>query len=746
MADTTTEQKTAVPAQVTDASADSGASLDPGALSVGTFPNILDQFDLSTYTLKLSVKRENNPIYRGNDEWVMAQTAVTATQIDDLHITTYATGETAGFVTFKLLQPGHVTLFDDLNINRARLGLNLSVRPPMFLEINFKGYTTDSEDNDQGGVPTNIAGPYLYKLIVLDISININEAGSEYDFRCVIENFFARTNVVQEIPTLLQLDLGGNLTQTFENLRKALDDYYILAHRGYDRRDAYEFVFSDPSLCVGPGPVCRNLASEPYDQNSLFDSLNDNLLPDYLADKKQLVESIEVSGGRIKILPGTKIEQVFLVLLSMLKTFRLAALRRDNPDEIENSTARPDKTFVKWFRVVTDTEILQWDSYRNDYARKYIYSLQLLSSARTDVGDKDERPQSLDHRQQRFTEITDNSLLRKAYYYIFTGKNDQITNLDISFSSGAALMNPPRDQLNPAGTFSTPNNATSPELNPEQIARARIEEAGKKLDAQLRSESETSAGYTDIDEPTPLMIDYYVERERTAYQNEVRAYEREFGTYTRNYSVNQQAQIIDRLMLKSATAPDFTQNGTYFGYSNTLFGYTAYQYHVANLGSSLFKINMTVRGDPWYLGKRIWSNSRDPELIKEQLREKRPIENQSAFDNPLEGCFYGDHTYIYLAFSTPRMDLNSYDDEDDDDGYIRYANKNGNLLQAFSGIYLVQGVNNRFANGEYFCEIQGVLLTELDATQFSNSIRPVDLATPPQTSIRPVELAPPPQG
>lgn len=693
---------TSVPAQVK--TNDELGVKDP-LLTSTALPNILDQFDLSQYTLKLSLKRDNDPA--ATDERVIAQTSVTATQIDDITITTLSSGISAGEVTFRLVQPGHVTLMDDINRYRIELGLPLAVRPIVFLEINFKGYTTDYEDNDLGGVPTNIAGPFLYKLFMINVDINITAEGSEYNVKSMIHNFYAKTNSVVEIP-VLTMAYGSSLWDACESLRLALELYYLQEKPDYDVQDEYVFNLDDPSMIINGNNIKMDFFT-----GSPLDKTNDDLKGPNTEGMQKIegADGIEVSEGRLTFQSGVKIDQFFLVMLSMVESFKKEIARRVDSDPA--SAPLPGKTFVKWFRILTDVEEIEYDSYRKEYARRYTYTLQIVDTARTDIGQDDERPNDQEL-QNRFADIKARGLLRKAYYYIFTGRNDQIKQLDINFSAGATLLNPPGPDGSGSDGFNTKGDnsaylSNAPQMSEQQkadysaINQAREDyKAARTTYAKLQQDSGRSEDQVKRDTQN-------LETARDNFTVQAQAYKAKYGMAFRRYLSESEQLELERHRVESLNAPDFVQSGTYFGFSNTLFGFTAYQYHLAALGSSLVSLNMSVRGDPWYLGKRQWAGNEKTELI-----ENRPTGSDVyTAPKPQEGCFYGDQTFFYLQFATPRVSMENYDDEDDDDGYWKFATQNGELSQSFSGVYMLMQAVNKFSNGEFTSELMGQLMSEL---------------------------------
>lgn len=697
------KKETSVPAKLLAAD-----PLRDNELLKSVFPNVLDEYDGPQYTLKLTLRRNNDVRLTGPDnERVVAQSSVTATQIDDLTIRTLSSGMSGGEVTFRLVQPGHATLLDDINKFRDELMLDQSTRPVMFLEINFKGYAhTDDTPND----PVNIAGPYIYKLFISEVAVKIDEKGSEYDVKAIIHNHFGKTNTVSEIP-VLTVNKGGTLRQCCENLRIALKNYYLKEKPQYHWQDVYEFDLTDPSLTIDG----VNIADVTLD-NSALDSNNQDLVGAGSEERSKIDggEGIEVTGGEIHFRSGIKMDQFFLVMLSMNETFKKKVTRREDGND-PLSPPKPNETFVKWFTVLTDVEELDFgsgpvfDHYRNVYASKFIYKLKVVDSARTDVGAPDEKP-NVDQVINRYKQIKERGLLRKAYYYVFTGRNDQITNLDIDFAAGAVIFNPPGlDYGNPKEALAAQLNNAAKTTNMSNEERSDYEKILNVRAKTLQSDKQED----------PLFLDSDYQNYSEEYQKLVTKYETKYGKPFGIYADKRSTAVLERQYVQSLTTPDSVQAGTYFGFSNTLFGFAAYQYHIASLGSSLVRLKMTVRGDPWYLGKRQWKNTGNADSdVKDYLLEKRKKPDDATYEvhkEPREGCFYDDHTYFYLQFLSPQISMNEYMDEDDDDtgGYWQFKSQDGTLLKSFSGIYMLMEATNSFSDGLFSTDIEGILLSEL---------------------------------
>ena len=111
---------------------------------------------------------------------------------------------------------------------------------------------------------------------------------------------------------------------------------------------------------------------------------------------------------------------------------------------------------------------------------------------------------------------------------------------------------------------------------------------------------------------------------------------------------------------------------------NTLFGVVASQHE--NDLAFLLQLEMTLRGDPWYLGKDTNDNSDE------------------------EACnFFKDDSHFYLSLRSPKTFDMDWRDEDSpiNTGYW----KGDGEARTFGGVYRLISVTNNFSNGEYTVDV-----------------------------------------
>ena len=109
-----------------------------------------------------------------------------------------------------------------------------------------------------------------------------------------------------------------------------------------------------------------------------------------------------------------------------------------------------------------------------------------------------------------------------------------------------------------------------------------------------------------------------------------------------------------------------------------MFGVVASQHE--NDLAFLLQLEMTLRGDPWYLGKDTNDNSDE------------------------EACnFFKDDSHFYLSLRSPKTFDMDWRDEDSpiNTGYW----KGDGEARTFGGVYRLISVTNNFSNGEYTVDV-----------------------------------------
>lgn len=438
------------------------------------FGNILDFYDNPSYNLRLMmVKPEYATAFAQEDLFftekqiappadtvILAQTGTTGTQIDDVEISAIASDGGDLTASFTIIQPGAATFLDEIQFAKAYLGYDNSASTTLFLEIRFQGYTADSDNNDEGGVPEVILGPIIYKLSFNKFSLSLDASGSSYACECIIEDTQAYRDTVYRTPQTITTT-GATITEHTEDFVTALREWHENT-TAYQVPDKIEIdlseligtasdggnslsIISDDKLITskdkGMAETVNRVMNETWEIRTKIEQ--QAALDADPVDRGDAPE-IQFDGDNLSIKEGTSIYEFMYILLSMCPEFYTKCTRKENIDDPE-SKVKKDQAFVSWFRVHTKTERLEFDPSRNDYAYKYTYVPLLYKTANPNVAvDVEELNPELADIQERVKQFKANGSLLKAYGYFFTGINDQILGLDIKYDNGNGSMLPPK--------------------------------------------------------------------------------------------------------------------------------------------------------------------------------------------------------------------------------------------------------------------------------------------------------------
>lgn len=491
-----------------------------------SYGNILDEYSNSTYTAKLYIINPNssgageaqqssesarqNTGAPGNsgstltaspDQTVIiAQTGVTAgNTLENISIETF--GGAASGITFTVKQPNRADLLDQIVLARSFLGCEGTQGIYMYLEIKFMGYTDEADyftvgGTDPGGQLVDVAGPYRWKMSVNNINATMDSGGGTYDFECA----FLETEAFKD----KRYRLGQNITargKTVTEMVKSIEDgINKFLQSNNDKQVKDEVTFDLSGLLKS--------ASNASDQNKVLIDDENLILPDVntgdttkaplnTADAKsektaeeRIKESQDANSDPEEITTdnttnvinfsiGESIQDVLQKVIAMCPEARFRYCRKPNPDDIEDQEVNKDQAFVQRLKINAGVEDIGFDKRTNTAAYRIIYRPVLYRSA-TDqqfvVPEENEDLEPTDV-QSRFEQIVGSGNCRKVYQYLFTGVNDQIMNLDVTFNNAISTLMTPR-----RGLVGTTDAATAKEKT-ENVAKDEDTSLGGLLDS-----------------------------------------------------------------------------------------------------------------------------------------------------------------------------------------------------------------------------------------------------------------------
>ena len=431
---------------------------------------------------------------------ILAQTGVTAgNTLESLTMETFGGSPTG--INFTIKQPNRADLLDQIVLARSFLNIEGNQGIYLYLEVKFVGYTDEADyfvagGADPGGQLVDIAGPYRWKMTVNNINASMDSGGGTYDFACSfleVEAFKDR-----------RYRLGQNITargKTVTEMVKSVEDginKFMQSNNDKQIKDEVEFDLS--GLIKSQSNVSDQNKVLIEDENLILPDVNTGdttKAPLNTADAKaektaeeRMIESQEensdpeeVSSGDntnvINFSIGESIEEIMKKILAMCPEARFRYCRKPNPDDIEDQEVNKEQAFVQRIKINAGVEDIGLDERTNMAAYKIIYRPVLYRSA-TDqqfVVPEENDDLTPEQVQARFDTIIGSGNCRKGYQYLFTGVNDQIINLDITFNNAISTLMTPR-----RGLVGTTDAATAKEKT-ENVEKDEDTSLGGLLDS-----------------------------------------------------------------------------------------------------------------------------------------------------------------------------------------------------------------------------------------------------------------------
>lgn len=735
---------------------------------------------------------------------VLAQTGVTGTQIDELEITHSPANApfsiTAG--SFSIIQPGAANFLDQIQWARQYLGTpNEEINSndvQMYLDINFVGYDSNinddinaSDNNESGGAPVQITDTVTYKIRIQSIDVSLNNSGSRYDIQFTVADIIGFADDIYKLKSTVTVQ-GSTITELLKSFEDAYNTTLSQNANLFDRAD--QIKINVDALIGGNDPRTPTaIDTTGASTEKLY--ITDETIPSAATDQNVVLTTVPIFDGEIltrdqqrrtadgdtvsgptdSVIPGvtltvregTTIYTAVAQVLSMNKEFQSYVSRKKTLDDPGNDEVDNNQTFVAWFDVHCEIETIGWDKKRNKYAKRYIYTPYLIQDARSDVALTTRETEFLSEKgdllsfedvpvtaiaTKRLQDLYNAGVLHKSYFYLFTGLNDQIINLDIKYDMGITLLMPPkggfvgeysvinRSQLrnslsinedatgdeNLAAADNTKNRESIVDIFnkikgladdiktvADAIGRSPTELAGILSDATGKSarrlaesiDSETverlarSLGTSDSSDPTdtPTTNTEISVTSSGPYSPEVSGF-----LYAADFVQPGGALTADEIIAanllstSSTTAPASTPPATPSVQSlpSPLSGITSdgpasvmmgYAYRSRENSSFLLTVDLTLRGDPYWLTSR---NSG-------KFEYGQPTPDQTVYPGN------GKKNYFILTIGSPRPYDYDVNDEDNNTGYWSEHSTSG----VFSGVYFPIEWKTRFSGGTYTVEI-----------------------------------------
>ena len=742
-----------------------------------------------------------------SDTVVLAQTGVTEVGIDNVEIATVPSGSggsIASTVNFTITQPNAADFPDQIVKARTYLGAPADAMDcPLFLEISFRGRKESNLDpenwdtDDAGGqIINNVAGPFVYPLLLSNFSMEITEAGSTYEFQTVVKDDVATADAFFRTPKLFTIT-GHSIGRLLKDLEKQTNDYN--QEQGKPQRISFGLpvggMWSDTPV---PG-FKEHLTSQRLDiEDAETTAKVTNLAVTEKAEeegtegaeeeakssrenKSSINKNPETNAIELTIAPGMQMDRVLGLILSMNKEFMQKACRASDVEDPKNEETDATKQ-VLWYGFHTSLEYLEFDPKEKQYFKLAHLKPYTFLSDKTDIAVFPWEVESNNNLSKDETTTRVNQMkIRKAYEYIFTGRNDQILSCNLQFNEGIALLLPPDRgmlgdvSLNAASILKStpvPKNEDLDEGGIEKLKEAAQDENGgsffdqlKKLKANIEKgeaflkEIGSAAGFTEAKikdlltnsagkaakeleealskkETAQAIADNVTAQRKETNQANVVTQSEEFSPSQSGFvyggdligETKYAEQIADggqkfKDDRKSKDEPEeekevmngvaqrkkfeyktgFSNVGTTKGIKNNLFTYLYDQHQAIEF---LMKLEMELRGDPWWLGRAVHKHGVTKTAVGFTAQQNKETDEDG--NNYLTTTT---DNFFLFSLNSPRLFDPDVENEDNNTGL--WIKEGDGTSYFISGIYMVRNVTHKFNNGVYTMDIMGVKETAI---------------------------------
>ena len=490
--------------------------------------------------------------------------------------------------TMKLSEPNGTTFLESIALTARRLGIENHLQAKYYIVVEFNGRLPD-------GRARKDPAKFIYAVTFKNIQMQIDAGGTQYNIEAVETATSGFNYLEQVIRSQITVDcntVGEFISEFLRKWAKSLDNE-LMYNINAAYADTYDIQFDQETETDDWLSWPIQQATEEFPQG-----------PNRVGDKMQFTIP---NGSNLSDIVG-------MVLMATAEYKRIATERGGfmRPTPSEPVSLDLDE-FPLFYKIVPNIEFGQYDPLRGDYVKnitfkvkKHILTDRVFDSFQYTNGITDRTIQA-----NRVNNMFSNDLLRKRYDYIFTGLNTEIINLDLKLDNqyyeisvvGNGQTGDPTTMASSAGRSA----ATIHEAL--QITKSAISQITDTIDRLQRERSSD-----EIDDSRADEIDSQIEElieERTEKQNQLDEQLAAFDSLTSqvppangNFLSAQEAS--SEISMRLRFAGDIVDDSDIYGpESDTQGGTLQFGAVKANLENSadMLKIEMTIRGDPYWMGQ-----------------------------------------------------------------------------------------------------------------------------------------------
>ena len=314
-----------------------------------------------------------------------------------------------------VVEPYGISLVDRIRSGTQQLGTANHMTSPYFIDLWFTGFNPDgSYINDNViGQKTNY---HLWRMIITQITSKTTEGGTTWSIEGVVDGELANSNQNSTVGGSSTIKTGNTFGDFLDNLTKTFNLQEEAANVQADKTLVkYKIIAPDE---VRAWDISGLKPSESSQRNSDYD----------LKDLKK---------KEIKLNKGQDIGSVINYVASMNET-AINWIQGKNSDGSQKTSGPnlQDHGLIKVFMIHSSIKVVGWDTWTNDYIKEVTYTLTPYISAKANVDEAQIRSsQQPDVQTAKVKQIVGNRKLRRAYNYVYTGRNTEVIKFDIAINT-----------------------------------------------------------------------------------------------------------------------------------------------------------------------------------------------------------------------------------------------------------------------------------------------------------------------
>ena len=665
----------------------------------------------------------------------------------------------------KIYEPTGMALLDYIKASAFQVGTMNYLDCKYLLEIEIFG-----ENVPESGTPYKYIWPIMF--ISTDVKATVTEKGTEYNVTFCHSTHHGQTDLVQPIKETTTIE-AGTIGEYFKLLQVELE--------------TKEFKYAAARQKAGGGAAVGG--SNPASQDVFHDEyhfLVEPRIEKYAFTSKGKADA-NVTGtwggigsfftGRynVSVRPGTPLTQQITKILQSTKD--ISDLLPNRPRPVSSDAAGSSEkskadlqsmlgNVYQFFRVETYSVYKSFDYIRNRYAVKHVFLIYLADQANMyQYPDELALLNKLSNKDKVLTKLKyylQEGLLRKLYYFNYTGMNTEVLRADLQYNQSFSIPSFPviwadRNQTGSgAMNLQNYNRRVSPYAHADNQGSARIDIQTMQLKAQTLT-SKLKADMQKYAKGDPEAYQRYVNRQGkqaqkdykdiqdyiTFLNSEIAKREEEFNTQQQKITgtgIKNRKDLLNNLVYAEDVGKDknvweeIYRKAIEIDYPNLIprmepdvIGEQVdivkseneklmeKIFAVQLAPRDLVNLDMEIVGDPYWLGvpnlllngsiglSKIQLPSSSEKEIRAMLEAKMPnIEKGWATKEPLWTTDYGVAQWYQgsqLFYFCTMMPDGGYNDED-----MMTFNYNDQIV----GIYQVYEVENIFKEGKWTQKLKSI--------------------------------------